>query len=248
MYNFILDINELKNYNKELKKNMKFIKAELKNIYETLNNITDIWMDPNAQVFLETIKDDYSKAINILSSTNNLNKQIENFCDVLINLVNIYYNKLEKPKLEYNNTKIKNLMINLQFSIKSINNIKKITNEIEIPIDFEFRDQLLNLNKYALNLENNINDIYVKTKNFSNDIEKELKKVKENTNLIEIIKLKKVDRKYIWDTIPINNKFKLERKKINKYNRVDLKKISSNQKLNHSNTSSSTINLESLFD
>ncbi len=55
MYNFILDINELKNYNKELKKNMKFIKAELKNIYETLNNITDIWMDPNAQVFLETI-------------------------------------------------------------------------------------------------------------------------------------------------------------------------------------------------
>ena len=227
---------------------MKFIKAELKNIYETLNNITDIWMDPNAQVFLETIKDDYSKAINILSSTNNLNKQIENFCDVLINLVNIYYNKLEKPKLEYNNTKIKNLMINLQFSIKSINNIKKITNEIEIPIDFEFRDQLLNLNKYALNLENNINDIYVKTKNFSNDIEKELKKVKENTNLIEIIKLKKVDRKYIWDTIPINNKFKLERKKINKYNRVDLKKISSNQKLNHSNTSSSTINLENLFD
>ena len=99
MYNFILDINELKNYNKELKKNMKFIKAELKNIYETLNNITDIWMDPNAQVFLETIKDDYSKAINILSSTNNLNKQIENFCDVLINLVNIYYTKLEKPKL-----------------------------------------------------------------------------------------------------------------------------------------------------
>jgi len=248
MYNFILDINELKNYNKELKKNMKFIKAELKNIYETLNNITDIWMDPNAQVFLETIKDDYSKAINILSSTNNLNKQIENFCDVLINLVNIYYTKLEKPKLEYNNTKIKNLMINLQFSIKSINNIKKITNEIEIPIDFEFRDQLLNLNKYALNLENNINDIYVKTKNFSNDIEKELKKVKENTNLIEIIKLKKVDRKYIWDTIPINNKFKLERKKINKYNRVDFKKISSNQKLNHSNTSSSTINLENLFD
>ena len=139
-------------------------------------------------------------------------------------------------------------MINLQFSIKSINNIKKITNEIEIPIDFEFRDQLLNLNKYALNLENNINDIYVKTKNFSNDIEKELKKVKENTNLIEIIKLKKVDRKYIWDTIPINNKFKLERKKINKYNRVDFKKISSNQKLNHSNTSSSTINLENLFD
>ena len=248
MYNFILDINELKNYYKDLKKNMKFIKAELKNIYETLNNITDIWMDPNAQVFLETIKDDYSKAINILSSTNNLNKQIENFCDVLINLVNIYYTKLEKPKLEYNNTKIKNLMINLQFSIKSINNIKKITNEIEIPIDFEFRDQLLNLNKYALNLENNINDIYVKTKNFSNDIEKELKKVKENTNLIEIIKLKKVDRKYIWDTIPINNKFKLERKKINKYNRVDFKKISSNQKLNHSNTSSSTINLENLFD
>lgn len=248
MYNFILDINELKNYNVELKKNMKLIKAELKNVYEPLNDITDIWMDSNAQTFLEIIKNDYSKASDLLSSTSSLNKQIENLCDVLINLVNIHYAKLEKPKLEYNDTKINNLLTDLKSSINFANKTKNITDEIEIPIDFEFRDQILNLNKYSLHLKSDINDIYVKTKNFSSDIEKEIKKVKANVNLIDIIKLKKVDRKYIWNTIPIKN-IKLERKKINKYNKIDFKKNNSSHKFNNYNDSSApTINLENLFD
>lgn len=201
MYNFIVDVSELQNQSLELKNNLKEIDTELGSLYNSLNSITTSWFDFNSDKFLGMIKKDYSNITDLLTNTKKVNNEINSLCNNITTLVKMHYCKVDKPKLKFNSNKVSKVLESLsngkEYLILSENQLENI----EIPVEFEYRDQILDLKKEILNFKNEIQSIYKKTNDFSKDLILKISNAKTNIKLVEDIEITKTNRSYNWNTV-----------------------------------------------
>lgn len=107
---------------------------------------------------------------------------------------------------------------------------ENFSSNISVPIDFEYRGQVLSIESCCRDLYNKTSNIYKKIENFSNDIKNRIGEVKTSVSSIEDTDITHAKIEYKYDTVS-SNKFEHKESIIRDYN-----------------ANSNIIDLNSLFD
>lgn len=198
MASFDINFTEVKNSVVVMEKAISNYESDMKTLKGSLNNVDGYWKDRNTDVFIETVKKDYSIYSSHISSIKKYVNTIEKFCEDMKKMISNKTGIKSINKLKINSDKISNMVSALSDVYTYLDNCVYYLNNLSIPADFSYRWTLNNYLGDFRYYRGKVNDIKNNLRNINNEINEIINEYKVTINKMNNIEINKNVISYKW--------------------------------------------------